>query len=144
MEKVGLKEMETLKKSQEMSNKMNIYFKPICLVNIVFFFMVSVEGCFPSKEIKNNLIEYNDQDWNRDSVLVKSLRHVDSIVKKSNHLNSLKGKSFYSDLNSLTELKSKTGIGATGDVAFIGFKFTFEDWLKWHDWFRIHFRNDHN
>ena len=82
-----------------MSCKLNSYFKSICLFNIVFLFIFLTEGCLQTREIRKNLIQYNDQDWNRDSILVINLRHLDSIVRKSKHFNSLKNSSFYSDYN---------------------------------------------
>jgi hypothetical protein len=104
-------------------------------VVILFIINLSLNSCFPPKEIKENLIAYTKQDFNKDSVLVENFIKIDSIVKKNK-----RSKSYYCPIEVVKLLHTKTGISGSGDGSIIGYKFTLEDWIKWHKWFKNNFR----
>jgi hypothetical protein len=111
-----------------MSNKL-IY--RMCL-----FLLPIMAGCFVQKKINKYKINYTQSDMQKDSILVKNFISIDSIVniKKSD-------KTFYCPESILKLIVSKTGILNSGDMSFIGPKFTINDWVAWHKWFIKEFRD---
>jgi len=109
-------------------------FKLILCFTSIFIF--SILGCIVQKQIRENKISYTKNDFEKDSVLVKSFIKLDSIVesKKSQ-------KVFYCPENILKIIVDKTQIKNSGDMGFIGPKFTLKDWIAWHEWYKEKFRN---
>lgn len=104
-----------------------------CITSIFLFSML---GCMIQKQIRENKMIYTKNDYEKDSVLVKSFIKLDSIVgsKKSQ-------KEFYCPEDILKIIVDKTQIQNSGDMGFIGPKFTLKDWVAWHEWFKNKFRN---
>jgi hypothetical protein len=106
-------------------------------VLIILGIIIFTFSCSWQRKIQENVIDYTTADKEKDSLLVKSFSAVDLIVK-----NNKTGKSYYCNISVLKVLEEKTGIASTGDGSILGKKFTRQDWLKWHEWFRLNFRND--
>jgi hypothetical protein len=106
-------------------------------ITVLLFIAATIFSCGWQKKIQENLTAYTATDKERDSLLVKSFSAVDLIVKKNKT-----GKSYYCEISVIKTLEEKTGISSTGDGSIVGKKFTRQDWLKWHEWFKLNFRND--
>ncbi|MFN8247681.1 MAG: hypothetical protein U0T68_01875 [Ferruginibacter sp.] len=106
--------------------------------NVIYILAIfCVSSCYSQRDlIKKNNIVYEMSDWQKDSSLVKQFIYVDSIVK-----NNKQSDEYYCQNSVLSILEQKTKILSTGDKTFVGTKFTFRDWIKWHKWFISIFRS---
>jgi hypothetical protein len=102
----------------------------------ILIFISMNSGCYLHNQVRKNTIIYNSEDWHKDSLLVKHFLKLDSIISHNNY-----GKSFYCPNVTLKYIVDKTAIPSTGDNTFIGGKFTIDDWINWHNWFKNKFRS---
>ncbi len=102
---------------------------------ILFFAFCLLSGCYLQRQIKRNHIDYIESDWRKDSLLVQSFIKIDSVIKQNKN-----GRSFYCQDSVLKIITDKTKIPSTGGGSIVGAKFTLQDWVNWHNWFKNKFR----